>query len=375
MADAQYTIIGAGVVGLAIAARLSESNQDVFIIEKHLQYGQEVSSRNSEVIHSGIYYPRGSLKARMCVRGRELLYRLCESESIDYRKCGKLIVANTPEEEKELEALRAKGNENGVDDLVLLDREEVEAIEPNVRTTRALFSPSTGIVDSHGLMKWLYNRAISNGTEIVFGTKVIQIEPIRIGYRLELADTTGDRFSFTTKNLINCAGLESDLIAHMAGIRDSLYQIHFCKGEYFRVNPPKDKLVSRLIYPVPGRKLVGLGIHATIDLGGSLKLGPSAFYLPERKYDYAVDAANALQFYHSAMAFLPFLEPDDLTPDIAGIRPKVQGPGEPVRDFIIVHEKDRGFPGLVNCIGIESPGLTSALAIAEYVEQLLPSQV
>ena len=371
MTDVNITIIGAGVVGLAIASQLSLKYQNVYVIEKNLQFGQEVSSRNSEVIHSGIYYPKGSLKAKLCVRGNQLLYELCERESIAHRKCGKLIVANSAEEESELEALCQKGWNNGVEHLSILDKDQVAGLEPNIRASRALYSPSTGIIDSHGLMKYLENSAHVRGVEMVYGTRVTGIKKENGAYLLHLKDISGELFSFTTSILINCGGLESDLIAEKAGIHDKAYRIHFCKGEYFKVNPPKNKLVSRLVYPVPGRKLVGLGIHATVDLAGGLKLGPSAFYLNENKYDYSINEDNSIHFFNAARDFFPFLAHEDLTPDMAGIRPKIQALGDPVRDFIIRNERDRGFPGFINCIGIESPGLTSALAIAEYVEELL----
>lgn len=371
MTDVNITIIGAGVVGLAIASQLSQKYQNVYVIEKNLQFGQEVSSRNSEVIHSGIYYPKGSLKAKLCVRGNQLLYQLCERESIAHRKCGKLIVANSVEEESELEELRQKGWNNGIEHLSILDKDQVTELEPNINASRALYSPSTGIIDSHGLMKYLENSAISRGVEMVYGTRVTGIKKANGAYLLHLKDIGNELFSFTTSILINCGGLEADLIAGKAGIHDKAYRIHFCKGEYFKVNPPKNKLVNRLIYPVPGRRLVSLGIHATVDLDGGLKLGPSAFYLNKNKYDYTINKDNSIHFFNSARVFFPFLAKEDLTPDMAGIRPKVQGPGHPVRDFIIRNEKDRGFPGFVNCIGIESPGLTSVLAIAEYVEELL----
>ena len=369
--DVDITIIGTGVVGLAIATRLSENHDNIFVVERHKQFGQETSSRNSEVIHSGIYYPKGSLKAKLCVEGKELLYKICKEEEILFNNCGKLIVATTEDEVPELDKLNQKAIGNGVYDLQFLNRDQVSELEPNVNAIKALFSPSTGIIDTHGLMKYFEKTSMVNGVDFAYASEVRGLAKIDNGYRVDIKDADDNQFSFTSSIVINCAGLEADKIAGFVGIDDNNYKIYFCKGEYFRINPPKNKLVSRLIYPVPEDKLVSLGIHSTIDLSGGLKLGPSAFYLDENIYDYSVDSKNKTDFYLSAKEFLPFLEPKDLSPDMAGIRPKIQGPGENTRDFIIRNESDKGFPGFINLIGIESPGLTSSMAIAEYVEGLI----
>jgi len=369
--DVNITIIGAGVVGLAIAARLSETNRNIFVVERHKQFGQETSSRNSEVIHSGIYYPKGSLKAKLCVRGKELLYKTCKENDIPFINCGKLIVAISEEEIPELEKLQQKAIVNKVYDLEFLDRERIREMEPHINATRALFSPSTGIIDTHSFMKYFAKTGINNGVDFAYLSEVTGIQKTGGAYEISLNDADGNAFSFSSSVVINCAGLESDKIAQFAGIHNEAYRIRFCKGEYFRVDPPKNRLVNRLIYPVPHPQLISLGIHSTIDLSGGLKLGPSAFYLDKNIYDYSVDSINKTAFYQSAKKFLPFLEPEDLSPDMAGIRPKVQKPGEETRDFIIHNETKRGFPGFINLIGIESPGLTSCMAIAEYVEGLL----
>lgn len=369
--DANITIIGSGVIGLAIASQLSSRYDNIFVVEKHKQFGQETSSRNSEVIHSGIYYPKGSLKAQMCVQGRKLLYKTCKNEGIEFNNCGKLIVATQEEELKSLNVLLDKAKSNNVHDLQLLDRKEVLEIEPNISVIKALYSPSTGIIDTHGLMKYFERTSIINGVNFAYDSEVKGISKHNNGYQVELNDADGNPFTFSTSIIINCAGLEADKIASLVGIKNAGYQIYFCKGEYFRINPPKNRLVNRLVYPVPGKKLVGLGIHSTIDLSGGLKLGPSAFYLEDNVYDYSVNSNNSYDFYVSAKKFLPFIEPDDLSPEMAGIRPKIQAPGGDTRDFIIKNEQDQGFPNFINLIGIESPGLTSCMAIAEYVENLI----
>jgi len=369
--DVNITIIGAGVIGLAIAAKLSETNDNIFVVERHKQLGQETSSRNSEVIHSGIYYPKGSLKAQLCVKGKEQLYKTCKEEEIPFNNCGKLIVATTEDEVPELDKLYEKAIGNGVYDLQFLDQDQVKEMEPNVSAIKALFSPSTGIIDTHSLMKYFEKTAIINGVDFAYASEVKGLEKIDNGYKVELKDADENQYFFTSSIVISCTGLEADRISQYLGIDDKSYKIHFCKGEYFRVNPPKNRLVHRLIYPVPGKKLVSLGVHSTIDLSGGLKLGPSAFYLDQKSYDYSVNSENRMSFYHSTKKFLPFIEPDDLSPDMAGIRPKVQGPGESIKDFIIRNETKRGFPGFINLVGMESPGLTSCIAIAEYVEELI----
>jgi L-2-hydroxyglutarate oxidase LhgO len=368
--DAEITIIGAGVVGLAIAEKVSEVWNNVFLLEKHLTFGQETSSRNSEVIHAGIYYPEGSLKAILCVEGKKLLYNYCKRFDIPFNNCGKLIVATKDEELMIIEGIRQTALKNGVDDLVVIEKDEIIRMEPEIFAIRALFSPSTGIVDSHSLMKQFETNTINNGGQIVYDSEVTAIDKVKGGYRITLSYSDKKEYTFSTRILINSAGLSSDKISEMAGMIDDNLKILFCKGEYFRVKPPKNKLVNRLIYPVPAHNLEGIGIHVTKDLGGGVKLGPDVTYLESNVYDYSVDPSKRNDFFSSARQFLPFLEPDDIEPEMAGIRPKLQKKGEPVRDFYIMEESWRGFPGFINLIGIESPGLTSAIAIGNYVRDL-----
>ena len=371
MMDADITIIGAGVVGLAIAENVSKTHNNVFLIEKHTSFGQETSSRNSEVIHAGIYYTKDSLKARLCVEGKWMIYDYCKKYDIPFNNCGKLIVATSEEEISVIEGIRLTALKNGVDDLSFLEREQISELEPNIFALKALFSPSTGIVDSHSLMKQYETNSYNNGCQIVYGSEVTGISQIENGYKINLFDADKNNYSFTTRIIINSAGLTSDKVSEMVGISDDSLKIHFCKGEYFRINPPKNRLINRLIYPVPHQKMEGIGIHVTIDIGGGVKLGPDVKYLESNIYDYKVTPSKQEAFYKSVKKFLPFLEFDDIAPEMAGIRPKIQKPGEPLRDFYIMEETSRGYPGFINLIGMESPGLTSSIAIAKYVNGLI----
>lgn len=371
MNDIEITIVGAGVVGLAIAEKISANHNNVFVIEKHSTFGQETSSRNSEVIHAGIYYPRESLKAKLCVEGKKLLYDYCEKYDVPFRRCGKLIVATSEEEIRVIEGVRATALKNGVDDLIVIDRDEIAEMEPAIYALKALYSPSTGIIDSHSLMKQYETNTLNNGGQIVYGSEVIAIRRIDKGYEITLNDADGKIYSFSSAIVINSAGLESDNIARLTGITDDYLKIMFCKGEYFRINPPKNKLINRLIYPVPHPELEHIGVHVTVDLAGGVKLGPDVKYLESNIYDYKLTPSKQEAFYLSAKKFLPFLEFDDIAPEMAGIRPKLQRPGEALRDYYIREESERGYPGFINLIGMESPALTSSLAIARYVNKLV----
>lgn len=369
MERVDITVIGAGVVGLAAAAELSQRSEDVFVIERHDAFGRETSSRNSEVIHAGIYYPTGSLKHSLCIEGRDLLYDHCVRFQIPHRRVGKLIVALNAEEHADLEKLYQNGLSNGVSDLRILSRPEIVALEPHIRAESAIWSPSTGILDTHSFMKNLSRQLESRGGQVAFNSEVTGIDKIGEGYRITVKEPQGEAFTFLSRIVVNCAGLNSDRVAALAGMNKDEYRLKYCKGDYCRVNQAKAQMVSHLIYPVPKPKAAGLGIHSTLDLAGSLRLGPDDEYIDA--IDYVVHETKSKTFYESARLFMPFLEPADVTPDMAGIRPKLQGPGEPFRDFIIKEESDQGQPGFVNLIGIESPGLTASLAIAKIVKNLI----
>ncbi|MCH7657651.1 MAG: NAD(P)/FAD-dependent oxidoreductase [Bacteroidetes bacterium] len=369
--DAEVTIIGAGVIGLAVSAALCDCNGPVFVIERNSTFGQETSSRNSEVVHSGIYYQPGSLKGTLCLEGKEKIYAYCNKHDIPYRKCGKLIVATNLGEEQRLFEILKRSQDNGVMDGRIIEQDEVSELEPYVNTNMALYFPTSGIIDSHRLMKQLEADAVIGGSQMVYGTEVVGIKRIEDGYKVELIDADKQKFDFSTKKIVNAAGLEAGKIAVCFGIDHPDYRVYYWKGEYFGVGNGKNKYVNGLIYPVPEQNTVGLGIHTTVDLGGGLKLGPNAIYLADDNCDLLVDPTHAKDFFETVKPFLPFLEPEDLTPDQAGIRTKLQKPGDPVRDFLIREESSRNLPGLVNLLGIESPGLTACIAIADYVKGLL----
>lgn len=367
-----FCIIGAGIVGLAIAAELVSPSRRVFIIESNRTFGLETSSHNSEVIHAGIYNPPGALKTRLCIEGRQLLYELCEKYKINYRRLGKLVVAADAEEAKEIERLYRQGRENGVNDLTFLTRAQIKRLEPNVEAVAGFLSPSTGIIDSHGLMQMFYGLAREKGTDFVFNAEVIGIEKTSNGFEVAIKQAASTS-TLSTTILINSAGLRSDKVAEIAGINidKAKYGIHYCKGEYFSVSSRLRGAVSRLIYPIPEQ--AGTGIHICLNLEGNIRLGPSAEYV--NAIDYHVDEANKNDFYRAAHRYLPAILLDDLAPDFAGIRPKLQGPGDGFRDFVIQEESGKGLPGLVNLIGIESPGLTASPAIARYVRDILKGQM
>ncbi|MBU1487722.1 NAD(P)/FAD-dependent oxidoreductase [bacterium] len=369
MEKVDITIIGAGVVGLAIAAEVANDGREVLVVERHKAFGQETSSRNSEVIHAGIYYPKGSLKARLCVQGKELLYQICQDQGIPCQQIGKLIVALNEEEIRGLKILLDRGKENGVHDLRMISGDEIRKMEPHIKAKAALYSPSTGIIDTHSLMKYFESVAKGKGATLAYECEVKSIKQCDRGYEIGIRDTDGQEFFFLSRVVINSAGLMSDKIAALAGIDIDAagYRIHYCKGEYFKIGGAKHKLVSHLIYPSP--TAISLGIHTVLDLQGMVKLGPNAFYVKE--IDYQVQEAHKKDFLESVRPILPWIEENDLSPDMAGIRPKLQARGEPDRDFVIKHEEPSGLPGFINLIGIESPGLTSAPAIAEYVERIV----
>jgi L-2-hydroxyglutarate oxidase LhgO len=363
-------VIGAGVVGLAVAARLASAKKEVVVLERHESFGKETSSRNSEVVHAGMYYPPGSLKAKLCVEGNRRLYELCAKHGIPHRKTGKFIIANSGAESEKLFELNDLGSRNGTEGLAILSKQKLGQIEPNVKADLALYSPSTGIVDTHQLMKFFQTQAEKEGAVVGYNCTVKGIQREAGGYRIGFSDADGRDERIAAEIVVNCAGLDADTVAAMAGIDidKAGCRLHPCKGEYFAVAPRHKGKLSRLVYPAP--TAISLGIHVVLDLGGALKLGPNAFYTESRD-DYRVDPSHQGEFFDSARRFLPFLEHGDLSPDMAGIRPKLQGPGMTFRDFVVAEESSKGLPGLINCIGIESPGLTASPALAEHVAGLV----
>ncbi|MEW6325986.1 MAG: NAD(P)/FAD-dependent oxidoreductase [Thermodesulfobacteriota bacterium] len=336
------------------------------MLERHSSFGQEISSRNSEVIHAGIYYPEGSLKASLCVEGAKRLYDICERYAIPHKRIGKLIVAVEQREVKKIEELFEKGKRNNIKELSLLDKSDCQKIEPNTNAIAALYSPNTGIIDTHSLMKHFLNIAQSNGVLFAFNSEVRLLSKegdwFTIGVKQE-------DYRFKSKIVINCAGLSSDYIASLTGI-DILkigYKLRYCKGSYFSY--ARRSPIKMLIYPVPHDELEGLGVHATLDLGGRLKFGPDIEYVDT--IDYKVDPNKTKAFFRRASRIIPGLQEDAFMPDMAGIRPKLSGQNEKVKDFVIKDETEIGLQGLINLIGIESPGLTASPAIAQMVASLI----
>ena len=367
--DADVVVVGGGVVGLAVAAALARAGREVWLLERRAGLGQETTSRNSEVIHAGLYYPEGSLKARLCVAGREALYARCARHGIPPRRLGKLVVAVADEEIAALEALRARGTANGAPGLTLLDAAELRAREPAVRGVAALWSPETGIVDAAALCASFAAEAEAHGALLSLRTEVVAVERAAGGWSGEARDATGERSRFACAAVVNAAGLDADALAARAGFDVDArgYRIRPCKGDYFALAPRAPLRLATLVYPLPAG--AGLGVHATLDLGGRIRFGPDAEYVDRPAY--AVDPAKAAAFATAVQRYLPDVRAEWLVPDQAGVRPKLAGPGEGFRDFVVAEESAAGFPGFVNCLGIESPGLTAAPAIAERVAELL----
>jgi L-2-hydroxyglutarate oxidase LhgO len=369
MADTGITIIGGGVVGLAIAAELSAKTTGVLLVERREKYGQETSSRNSEVIHAGLYYPHGSLRARLCVEGRQMLYALCEKQGIAFKRITKIVTATSSDELPGLEKLYQHGLGNEVP-LELLTGDQVHALEPHIASVGGILSPTTGIISAHALMDYFHFAASERGAQIQTHCEVVGIEKLDAGYRIIIREA-GGLSSFTTERVINAAGLECDTIAQLAGIDvdAACYRIRYAKGNYFALPSRFKSYISRLVYPVPPKGT--LGVHALLDLGGRIKFGPDLELLPDRTLNYAVDEKKRRVFAASVRRILPMVQDDDLTPDMSGIRPRIPTADGQIHDFVIREETDRGLPGFINLIGIESPGLTASPAIARFVASLM----
>ncbi|MCG8382171.1 MAG: NAD(P)/FAD-dependent oxidoreductase [Gammaproteobacteria bacterium] len=360
--DVDTIVIGGGVVGLAVARACARSGRQVLIVERHAQIGEETSARNSEVIHTGIYYPKDSLKAQLCVRGAEALYRYCANHGVPHQRIGKLIVASQNSQREALQVLQKKAETNGVQGLRLIERDELNAMEPALAGVVALYSPNTGIIDSHQLMLSLLGEAESAGADLVLSANVQAASVIRGGF-----DVTVDGDTVSSAELINCAGLSAQQVAHgIEGLpAHTIPPQYLSRGCYFSLGGKNP--FSRLIYPLPNDE--GLGVHLTLDLAGQARFGPDTEWV--YRLDYRVDPKRAAQFYAAIKAYYPALEKDRLQPSYSGIRPKVVGPGDAAGDFIIQGRQTHGVPGLVNLYGIESPGLTASLAVGDYVLDLL----
>ncbi|VXC52901.1 FAD-dependent oxidoreductase [Burkholderia sp. 8Y] len=360
----ECVVIGAGVVGLAIARALALRGREVMVLEAGEAIGIGTSSRNSEVIHAGIYYPRGSLKADLCVRGREMLYAFCEAHGVPHRQCGKLLVATARNQIPQLAAIEQKGVENRVQGLVRISGAEAREMEPQLQCVEAVYSPRTGIVDSHQYMLALQGDAEHHGAGVVFHTPVASIEAREGCFIVETGGQAPARFR--ASYLINSAGLHAnDIARRIRGLDDRhVPPLYFAKGNYFSVSGRAP--FERLIYPMPNE--AGLGVHLTVDMGGQAKFGPDVEWVPSLNYD--VDPRRADSFYAAIRAYWPGLPDGALQPAYAGIRPKLSGPGQAAADFMIQGKSAHGVPGLVNLFGIESPGLTASLAIGERVADM-----
>jgi L-2-hydroxyglutarate oxidase LhgO len=362
MADSiDCVVIGAGVVGLAVARALALEGRDVVVLEAADAIGTETSSRNSEVIHAGIYYPAGSLKARFCVEGKHFLYAYCAERGIPHRRCGKMIVATRPGQDAYLDKLRAQALANGVDDLRLVDGAAARAIEPELACDAALLSPSTGIIDSHSLMLAYQGDAEAHGAVVAFLSPVLGGEVRNDGIDLRVGGA--EPTTLRARLVVNAAGLGAQAVAgSIAGIPAArVPPLHYAKGNYFSLAGRSP--FSRLVYPVP--EPGGLGVHISIDLAGQARFGPDVEWIEDIAYD--VDPRRADGFYAEVRRYWPGLRDGALQPAYSGIRPKLGPAGTPAADFVVEGPEDHGVPGLVNLFGIESPGLTASPAIAACV--------
>lgn len=360
-------VIGAGVVGLAVARSLALAGREVIVIDRNAHIGEETSSRNSEVIHAGIYYPTGSLKAHLCVRGKAQMYAYCARNRIGHRRCGKVIVATQDRQLGQLHALHRQAAANGVTDLEWLGAEDVQALEPAVRAIAGLWSPSTGIIDSHALMLSLQGDLERAGGSVAllseFRRGTVGQDRIRVN-----VNSGGEAASIDAATVVNCGGLHASRVARAFDGMDTglVPATRYARGQYFNLRGPTP--FRHLVYPLPEQG--GLGVHATLDLAGRTRFGPDVQWIDN--IDYTSDPARATGFYEAVRSYWPALPDGSLETGHVGIRPKLAGPGKTAADFMIQGPTDHGVPGLVNLFGIESPGLTAALAIGDAVAALLP---
>lgn len=365
MEDVDCVVVGAGVVGIAVARALAQAGREVIVLDAAEAIGTETSSRNSEVIHAGIYYPRDSLMARFCVTGRRMLYAFCAERGVAHVNCGKLIVATSVEETERLAGIKARAEANGVEGMRLLSRDEAVEMEPALVCTAALYSATTGVVDSHGYMLALQGEAEHGGAVFVFHAPVLGGRATEAGVELEVGGAEAMRLR--ARLVINSAGLHAPKLARsIVGMpRQLVPREYYAKGNYFTLTGRSP--FSRLIYPVPVPG--GLGVHLTIDLGGQARFGPDVEWI--EAIDYQVDPRRADGFYAAVRRYWPGLKDGALQPGYAGIRPKIVPPGAPGQDFVVMGPRVHGVPGLVNLFGIESPGLTAAIAVGAYVGELI----
>lgn len=359
-------IIGAGVVGLAIAAKLSQRYPNLLLIDKNAGFGEETSSRNSEVIHAGIYYPENSLKAKLCVKGKELLYQYCQNRNIPHQRVGKLLVAHNEKEEAQLRAMLKQAKLNGVDDLAWQTQTQLSVSTPALAATAALLSPSTGVIDVHSYMQSLLADIENQGGLFVAKTNFVSATVNKLGIAATL-NSQGEHIKLQCKTIINCAGLHATEVARAVSEMptNKIPKLHYCRGHYFSYQGKSP--FKQLIYPIPEAN--GLGIHASLNTAGQLKFGPDTEYITD--INYQVSDKLKAKFVGAITKYFPDIDSTRLIPDYAGIRPKLQGPNDPFKDFLIQSQQQHNVQGLINLFGIDSPGLTSSLAIAEYIDELI----
>jgi L-2-hydroxyglutarate oxidase LhgO len=366
--DVDVIIIGAGIIGLAVASRIAREGREVYILEKNESFGRESSSRNSGTIHSSVLSPRGSLNAQLCVEGRHLIYELCQKYGIDCLRCGKLLVA---EDDLQIAGLEDayKRKDDGIQ-MQWLSREQMQNLEPEVRGEFGVLLPEAGVVDLYGLMRCYLGLAREKGAQLVCKSEVIGVEKTAEGYRIKIRDSSGIS-TLQTRIVINCAGQQSDRICALAGIdiAEEGYKLSYFKGEYYNVNPAKGRRMNRrLVYPMlrQGRLM---GTHTVLDIDGRVRLGPYFYQVEE--INYAMDDSRKQIFCDAIKRIFPLVECDDIGPESAGVMPRLYGTNEKFREFIIRHEMDKGLPGFISVIGIETPGVTASPAIARYVGDIL----
>ena len=368
MDSIECAVIGAGVIGLSVAQALADAGRETLVLEQHAEIGTQISARNSEVIHAGIYYPAGSWKARLCVEGRHLLYRFCADHGVPHRRCGKLIAATGAAQIPELHAISARGQACGVNDLEFLSRAQARALEPELECVAAVLSPSTGIIDGHEYMNALLGLAEQRGATLATRSPVSGLR--RFADEIEIRIGGQDSAAIRVRWLVNAAGLDAVGLARgMDGFPSAaIPAMYFAKGSYFALQQRAP--FSRLIYPVP--EAGGLGVHLTLDQAGQARFGPDVEWVD--RLDFNVDERRSAAFYDAIRRYWPGLKDGSLTAAYAGIRPKLAGPGEPNADFQIQGPTEHGVPGLINLFGIESPGLTASLAVAARVARLVQDQ-
>lgn len=368
MDSIDFLIVGCGVVGLGVGRSLSYKNSSVFVVDQENSFGHHTSSRNSEVIHAGIYYEENSLKALHCVNGKKLLYEYCDKLKIPHKKLGKLIVACTKNDSDELDSIKNRAEKNGVNDLKFISGQELKKIEPNIKGVAALFSPSSGVIDSHALMQSMIGEIENNKGSVVFNTKVSNVK--QIGDYFEVVINGSEKIK--VKNIINAAGLGAVEVAKsVAGIDlKKIPNYYFNKGHYFYLKYSSEKIFNHLVYPVIAKSKTNnmgtiLGIHVTIDTENQVKFGPDMEWVDE--IDYTFDESKKDKFYQAISHYFPSIKKEDLIPGYTGIRPKIYSKNEQAKDFYIQDEVDHDVRGLINLFGIESPGLTSSLSIGNKI--------